>query len=120
MRQSDPQIEHPGIFVLLMLLYPTTGPIRIFSIVSEIARFADTGIDAFRPHDLRRTLRSHLAGLGIQPHIAELCLNHSLGTIVQTYDVTSYVDERRDALDKWAGKVMRAVNPVENVVELSA
>jgi integrase len=73
----------------------------------------------FTPHDLRRTLRSHLSGI-CQPHIAELCLNHSLGSVFATYDLSSYMVDRRNALQTWADKVDRAVNPVENVVEFSA
>ena len=69
---------------------------------------------------MRRTARSHLSALGVQPHIAELCLNHSLGTIQQTYDVATYFEERRRALQLWADRVERAVNPVDNVVEIAS
>jgi len=34
------------------------------------------GLSHFTIHDFRRTARSHLAALGVQPHIAERCLNH--------------------------------------------
>jgi integrase len=58
-----------------------------------------------QPHDLRRTCRSWLGRLGVAPHVAERCLNHSLGRIVDTYDVGDYLDERRAALGKWASHV---------------
>ncbi len=62
-------------------------------------------VDAFSPHDLRRTMRSGLSKLRIPPHVAERCLNHSLGRIVETYDQHDYLDERREAVQKWADQV---------------
>ena len=58
---------------------------------------------AVSPHDLRRTMRTHLGKLRIPPHITERCLNHSLGRIVQTYDLHDYIEERREALERWDG-----------------
>jgi integrase len=72
-------------------------------------------IDYFTPHDLRRTLRTHLSRLGVAPHIAEKCLNHSLSKLGKTYDKHTYLDERREALEKWAVVVDLAVNPRDNV-----
>jgi integrase len=66
-------------------------------------------IDSFSPHDLRRTLRTHLSHLGIPPHVSEKCLNHSLGKIFGTYDKHPFIEERREALDKWTNTVLDAV-----------
>jgi integrase len=63
------------------------------------------------PHDLRRTARTHLGKLRVPLHIVERCLNHSLGRIVQTYDVGDYLDERREALERWAAYVQGLVTP---------
>jgi integrase len=71
------------------------------------------------PHDLRRTARTHLGKLRVPLHIVERCLNHSLGRIVQTYDVGDYLEERREALEKWAAYVGRLVAPAaRNVIPL--
>ena len=70
-----------------------------------IRRVIMNEIEPFRPHDLRRTLRTNLSKLGVQPHIAERCLNHSLGTIIDTYDQYDYLDERREALERWSQRV---------------
>jgi len=53
------------------------------------------------PHDLRRTARTIMGEtLQIPPHVAERCLNHSLGRLVTIYDRGDYIDERRAALAK--------------------
>ncbi|WP_242352400.1 site-specific integrase [Anaeromyxobacter sp. SG64] len=70
------------------------------------------------PHDLRRTMRTHLGKLRVPLHIVERCLNHSLGRIVQTYDQGDYLDERREALEKWDAYVARLLDPASNVVTL--
>ena len=74
----------------------------------------------FTAHDLRRTVRSHLARLGVAPHVAEKCLNHSLSKIGKTYAKHTYIDERREALQLWADTVVLAINPRQNVVVLEA
>ncbi|MFI0458770.1 MAG: hypothetical protein ACH254_14320, partial [Candidatus Thiodiazotropha endolucinida] len=72
----------------------------------------------FSPHDLRRTMRTHLGKMRIPPHIAERCLNHSLGRIVDTYDQGDYLEERRSALDKWAVLIDVMVSDESNVVSM--
>ena len=76
--------------------------------------------EPFCPHDLRRTCRSGLSAIKIPPHIAERCLNHSLGRIAETYDTHDYLEERREALQKWADQVDRYVNPPANVIDLAS
>jgi len=73
-------------------------------------------VEKFTPHDLRRTLRTRLGEMKIPPHIAEKCLNHSLGRIVNTYDQHDYLDERRAALLKWSDYVEQLTG--SNVVQL--
>jgi len=83
-------------------------------------RFFETGvltIEKVTPHDFRRTVRTHLEkNLAIAPHIAEKCLNHSLGSINAIYNKNTYLDERRKALKRWDQFLMLQVNPQENVV----
>lgn len=65
-------------------------------------RMQELGIDPFTLHDLRRTCRTGLSRLKVQPHIAERVLNHTQKRIAGTYDVWEYMDEKRAALDSWA------------------
>ncbi|MEW8318764.1 MAG: site-specific integrase [Candidatus Thiodiazotropha sp.] len=62
-------------------------------------------IPRWTPHDLRRTMRTHMDDLRIPPHIAEKCLNHSLGAIERTYNKNDLLKQRREALEKWADYV---------------
>lgn len=59
-------------------------------------------VPPFTVHDLRRTARTHLAELGIDPVVAERCLNHKIGGVEGIYNRHDYFNERRDALNKWA------------------
>ena len=75
-------------------------------------------IEYFTPHDLRRTLRTHLSRLSVAPHIAEKCLNHSLSKLGKTYDRHTYLDERRRALEIWATEIDLAVRSQDNVTAM--
>ena len=68
-------------------------------------RIQKQGIDDFTLHDLRRTVRTGLARLGVLPHIAERILSHAQPGIVGVYDRYQYLDEKRKALEKWAEHV---------------
>jgi integrase len=72
------------------------------SIARHLATFAEHKVCAFTLHDLRRTVRTGLAKLGIRPDIAERCLNHAQPGIIATYDTHHYLEEKRDALTQWA------------------
>jgi integrase len=65
--------------------------------------------EEWRLHDLRRTVRTGLGKLGVQPHVAEAVLNHLPPKLIRTYDRNTYAAEKRDALDKWAAHVKTAV-----------
>lgn len=54
-----------------------------------------------RPHDLRRTVRSNLAKIGITQDVAERILNHKEGGISSTYNHYDYMHEKKAAMWKW-------------------
>ena len=76
--------------------------------------------EAWTLHDLRRTVRTGLGKLGVQPHVAEAALNHLPPKLIRTYDRNTYATEKRDALDKWAAhlKVVVAQSTGANVTAL--
>ena len=62
----------------------------------------------WRLHDIRRTVATRLADLGIQPHVIEAVLNHISGHkagVAGVYNRAAYATEKRAALDLWAGHV---------------
>ena len=72
-------------------------------------------------HDLRRTVRTHLAALRIPDHIAEMVLGHGKKGLQRVYDQHRYEMEMREALTLWAGRLRAIVEPAPaNVVELKA
>jgi integrase len=60
------------------------------------------GVPNFTIHDFRRTARSHLAALGVDPIVAERCLNHRIKGVEGIYNRYQYFDERKQALEIWA------------------
>jgi integrase len=70
------------------------------SVKRLLPRFLAQGIDAFVPHDLRRTGRTTLGRLGVSPFIGERVINHSKDVLEETYDLWDYFDEKRDALGR--------------------
>jgi len=92
-------------------VFTTTGRTPI----SGFGRFKQrlevfVGFDAedWRFHDLRRTAATNMAVMGVQPHIIEAVLNHKTGIVsgvAAIYNRHAYLDEKREALQRWADKV---------------
>lgn len=86
------------------------GPLEPRLLTRSVARHLATlkkhGVDEFTLHDLRRTTRTGLARLKVEPHIAERVLNHAQAGVAAAYDVHSYLDEKRAALEKWAAHLL--------------
>ena len=64
----------------------------------------------FRPHDLRRTARTHMSRLGVLEGHAERVLNHLPTDIRKHYDIYSYDDEKKRALEIWSAELRRLTN----------
>ncbi|WP_210523496.1 tyrosine-type recombinase/integrase [Pantoea ananatis] len=57
-------------------------------------------IENFTIHDFRRTARTYLASLGVDPVVAERCLNHRIKGVEGIYNRHHYFDERKIAMQK--------------------
>lgn len=70
--------------------------------LARIAKRAEEeGGKKLRPHDLRRTFRTVLSRLGVQPHVAELCMNHlETETMRRVYDGHDYGADMAAAWDQ--------------------
>jgi integrase len=74
---------------------------------AKLDRIAD--VEPWRFHDIRRTVRTNLAALGIDPVVAERIMAHRQRGILGTYDQYSYLDEMRDALTMWEARLKSIV-----------
>jgi integrase len=67
-------------------------------------------VTPWRIHDLRRSVATNLAAIGVLPHVVEAVLNHRGGTIAgiaRVYNRHPYAAEKRAALDAWAAELVR-------------
>ncbi len=64
-----------------------------------------SGLPDIRPHDFRRTARTHFSALGVSEAVAESLLNHAKGKIEATYNLYTYWAERKQALALWHAKL---------------
>ena len=71
----------------------STLPVALAKIKHEMP-----GVPNFTVHDMRRTARTHLEALGVNPIVAERCLNHRIKGVEGTYNRHQYLEERRAAL----------------------
>lgn len=72
----------------------------------------------FVVHDFRRTARTHLAALGVLPHVGERCLNHAVKGVEGIYMRHDFFEERKDALQKWADVLDQCERGGAEVIEL--
>jgi integrase len=91
--------------------------------LSEVTKkiSTDLAIARFTVHDLRRTAATGMASMGIDRVTVSRILNHAEGGITALYDRHSYDQQKRHALDAWAGKLLELVAgkmAPENVVAM--
>jgi len=69
--------------------------------------------EQFTPHDLRRTLRTRLAEIGVSDIVAERVLGHKLQGIMAVYNRHSYDTEKRQALAAWEKRLSEILGITE-------
>ena len=79
-------------------------PMTLHQLIERLRH--DAGLPDVRLHDLRRTLRTGLAELGVSFEVAERVLNHSMPGLQAVYNRHSYAAEKRVALMLWAEHVL--------------
>ena len=70
-------------------------------------------VKPWRLHDIRRTVATGMADIGVEPHHIEACLNHFGGHragVAGVYNRSSYVNEVARALARWADHVEQLVS----------
>jgi integrase len=121
---SDPAVAVIGAQPRLgRLVFSRNGVTPIGDFSSQKRKLDDLcNVPHWRLHDLRRSAVSGMARLGVAPHIADKILNHAAGTIsgvAAVYQRHEFLNERRDALERWGAHVVGLLREGE-VVELKA
>jgi integrase len=89
-------------------------PMAVHQLIERVRR--DAGLLDVRLHDLRRTLRTGLAELGVSLEVAERVLNHAMPGLQAVYNRHSYAAEKRAALARWAEHVLALAEKREATV----
>jgi integrase len=72
-------------------------------------------------HDVRRSVQTRLAGLGVREEVVNRILNHAMGPIDETYNQHAYSREKAHALQSWADALERIVGEAPpNVMPIRA
>jgi integrase len=69
-------------------------------------------MSGWRLHDVRRSVATHMAENGVQPHVVEAVLNHVSGHkagVAGVYNRATYTAEKAAALLMWADHLGSAV-----------
>ncbi len=61
----------------------------------------------WRPHDLRRTMRTELSACRVRPDVAEIVTGHVIPGVRGVYDRHDFKDERQAALEAWDARLSR-------------
>jgi integrase len=105
-------------------VFSTTGKAHVTGFTPFKARLDKlVAFSDWRLHDIRRTVASGMARLGITLPVIEKVLNHASGSfagIVAVYQRHSFNDEKRAALESWARFVESLDKPADNVIPLRA
>lgn len=77
-------------------------------------------ISPWKLHDLRRTVASGMARLGVAPHVIEKVLNHTSGVIsgvAAVYNRHQYTKEMGEALKLWETHMLEILDDVDHLEE---
>ena len=79
-------------------------PINGFS-KAKVQLDRHSGVSDWRLHDLRASVATNLGKLGYDRFTIKLILNHKDTGVTAVYDRYTYLDEKREALQKWADQL---------------
>ena len=100
-------------------LFGTKAAIGFTSWSGKAAFDKRAGVTGWALHDIRRTVATRMADLGVQPHIVEAVLNHQSGHkggVAGIYNRSTYEREVRSALAVWEHHIAGLVGGERKVV----
>jgi integrase len=86
---------------------------------AAVDRRLGTAVGPWRLHDIRRSVATRMADLGVMPHIIEAVLNHHSGHrsgVSGIYNRSAYEREVKAALALWADHVRSLVDGSERKI----
>jgi integrase len=86
---------------------PFNGWSKAKSQLDELSAVSDWTL-----HDIRRTVATRMAEMGVAPHVIERILNHASGQIsgvALVYNRARYIEEMRAALELWERRLAAAL-----------
>jgi len=90
---------------------PLEYPLTAMAVTRAMSRLvAQLKISTVSPHDLRRTVGTEMARMGLPVHVRALVLNHSpqtRGVTDAVYNRYAYDKEKREALARWEKELKR-------------
>ena len=84
-------------------------PVKRASLSKGIAAVNYLGLPRWTPHDLRRTVKTHMARLGIPKEHSEAVVNHSKDGMEAVYNLYEYDAEKKIALLTWEAELLRLI-----------
>jgi len=111
-------------FIRSDYVFTTTGksPVSGFGRMKErLDKALPEGTEPWIIHDLRRTMSTNMAMLGVPQPVTEALLNHKTGVVsgvAAIYNVYSYADEKREALGAWSQHMMKLVGSNNDAIEV--
>src|SRR5262249_13611175 len=86
---------------------------------AKLAELSGAPLPQWVIHDIRRSVATGMADIGIQPHVIEQILNHqsgSKGGIAGIYNRSSYAVEKAQAIARWDAHVSALVRGENSTV----
>jgi integrase len=104
--KSMPRFKGPFVFT-------TTGGRTPFVGFTKAKRRLDaaSGVTGWVLHDVRRTVRTNFGALPVPDNVRELIISHTQTVLRRTYDLYSYLDEKRECLRLWEARLSGIVAP---------
>jgi integrase len=80
---------------------------RVYRAMHRLRRAS--GVADFTPHDLRRTVASHMTSMGVARLTVSKLLNHAERGVTAVYDRYGYDREKMEAVEMWARRLEEIV-----------
>jgi integrase len=90
------------------------------AVAKHMRRIVQRSGVTFWLHDVRRTVRTRLAEMGVPENVAEAVLGHALPRLIRTYNRHEPIPEMRSALEAWSARLDAIVNGTAGLAEVVA